>query len=722
MAKIRVKTEKNDIFTKKMASNQFLSSFYAQSALKNGLIAVFFAFSCFPLLSQESSAPADNIQQAIQTLIEDFTEFNNGGEDFDFNTLYEELLTFYNNKVDLNKADESILSQLVFLSDADVQNIISYRSNYGDFLTIYELQSVPGLTFDKMNSLKLFVTVKAPKTSNQELKINSLDRQHNSIYFKWKYNIETARGFQSINGAEPKFIGDKNHLYLRYNHNSATERYGLIIEKDPGELLTNQYSETGLDYLSFHYQKKDVTPWIRQLNLGDFNISMGQGLVAHSAFGTGKSSLSTSIKKGRQGIRAYNSVAENLAFRGMALDIAPQSDQWRSIVFASYIPRDANLNLDSLGVTQFSSLPEGGLHRTSGERPDQDGVYELTVGGAVDVKVNDNLELGFNIIHHDFEKSFGSRLQPYQIYRWQGDQLTSMSVDYNALFGGWNVYGEVARSSTDGWAQMHGLVKTLDPSFDLAMVYRDYGQRYQSLYANSFGENAAANNERGLYIGFEYRPAKKWSIRGFVDNWKNDWLRFRVDGPSTGKEYLLRLDYKERRKRHLYLQYRYEVKDENSNADLLIDVPVARKIQRLRLHASHQIGNGIELRTRIEGSLYHKENETERGILAYQDIISRKLESPLMVSARIAYFNISDFDSRIYTYENDLLFEYYIPSFAGHGFRYYAMARYNISRSIMAEIRWEQTNFFGADFVSSNDNLIEGSSISRVKAQVRWRF
>ena len=116
-------------------------------------------------------------------------------------------------------------------------------------------------------------------------------------------------------------------------------------------------------------------------------------------------------------------------------------------------------------------------------------------------------------------------------------------------------------------------------------------------------------------MGFEYRPAKKWSVRGFVDNWKNDWLRFRVDGPSTGKEYLLRVDYKERRKRHLYLQYRYEVKDENSNEDLLIDVPVARSIQRLRLHASHQIGNGVELRTRVEGSLYHKENETERGIL-----------------------------------------------------------------------------------------------------------
>ncbi len=721
MAKMSVKTDKNDILSQKTASNQFLSSYFAQMDLKIALLTTFFTFSCAALFSQ-ASAPASDIQQTIQTLIEDFTEFNNGGEDFDFNTLYEELLTFYNDKLDINKADEATLSQLVFLSDADVQNIISYRGTYGDFITIYELQSVPGLTFDKLNSLRLFVTVSAPKTSNQDLRITSLENQNNNIYFKWRYNIETARGFQSVNGAEPKFIGDKNHLYLRYNHNSSTERYGLIIEKDAGELLINQYAETGLDYLSLHYQKKDVSPWIRQINIGDYNISMGQGLVAHSAFGTGKSSLSTSIKKGRQGIRAYNSVAENLAFRGVALDIAPQSNAWQSILFASYIPRDANLLQDTLPVTEFSSLPLGGLHRTTGERSDQDGVYELTVGCATDVKVYDNLELGFNLIHHSFDKSFASRLQPYQIFRWQGDRLTNMSVDYNALLGGWNLYGEVARSSTNGWAHMHGLVKTLDPSFDVAMVYRDYGQRYQSLYANAFGESTSANNERGLYIGFEYRPAKKWSIRGFVDNWKNDWLRFRVDGPSSGKEYLLRLDYKERRKRHLYLQYRYEVKDENSNEDLLIDIPVARKIQRLRLHASHQIGNGIELRSRIEGSLYHKENETEKGILIYQDIISRKLESPLMVSARVAYFNISDFDARIYTYENDLLFEYFIPSFSGHGFRYYALARYNLSRSIMAEVRWEQTNFFGADFVSSNDNLIEGSTISRVKAQVRWRF
>jgi len=332
------------------------------------------------------------------------------------------------------------------------------------------------------------------------------------------------------------------------------------------------------------------------------------------------------------------------------------------------------------------------------------------------------LKIGLNVIHHRFDMAFNPRVQPYQIFRWRGDQLTNISVDYQLTKDGWNLFGEVARSSTGGIAHMHGLIKTLDPKFDLAVIYRDYGAEYQTLYGNAFGENTTVNNEKGVYLGLEFRPSRRWSVKAFVDHWQNDWLRFRVDAPSTGREYLLRVDFTEKRKRQYYLQYRYEVKDENSAADLLVDRPVPRFIQRLRLHGSHSLARGVQLRSRVEVSLYQKESQTEKGILVYQDIISRKINSPLSVSARLAYFNISDFDARIYAYENDLLFEYYIPSFSGEGLRYYAHARYQLSRSLMAEIRWEQTKFFGASTVRSNNDLIQGSTISRIKAQIRWSF
>ena len=116
------------------------------------------------------------------------------------------------------------------------------------------------------------------------------------------------------------------------------------------------------------------------------------------------------------------------------------------------------------------------------------------------------------------------------------------------------------------------------------------------------------------------------------------------------------------------------------------------------------------------------DGETERGFLIYQDFISRPIESPLSLSARIAYFNVTDFDARIFTYENDLLFEFFTPAWNGEGIRYYLHARYRLSNSVMAEARWEQTRFLDRDTVGSGNTETIGSVRSRIKAQIRWTF
>ena len=719
-------SKRNIEFLKKRDLAIFLSflaiiwSYLVKKCQKNALIGVFLIFSIHPVLAQESISR--NVENDLQTIIEDFIEFNEGNADFDFNTIYEDLLILSQNKINLNDADAKTLGQLIFLSSTDIQNIISYRSTFGDFISPYELQSVPGLDIDKINSLLLFVEIKETRRTQQEYEIRELNPSRNKLFLKWKYNIETPLGFLSEDGRPSAYIGNKNHWYLRYNRSGLRHRMGLIIEKDPGEKMFNEISETRIDYLSFHYQINQLNSWIDQLNLGDFSVSLGQGLIAHNAFGIGKSSLVTQVKKGNPGIRSYNSVAENLALRGAAITLNPRTSPFQLIAFVSYAPRDVNLTgVDTTGIETFSSFPSSGLHRTDGERLDQDGTYETAIGGSIGLKTQ-NIKVSMNALHQTYDKTLVLNRQPYQIYRWEGTNLSNYSVDYNFLAEGWNVFGEAARSSSGGWANLHGVIKTLDPKFDLSAVYRNFQPEYQNIYGNSFGESNNVNNERGVYVGFEYRPDRHWTLRGFVDQWSNDWLRFRTDGLSRGREYLLRLIFRQKRKRNIYLQYRYERKFENSSEDLNVDFAVPRTIQRLRAHASHHISERIELRSRLEFSLYKKSEDSERGMLIYQDIISRSINSPLILRARVSYFNISDFDSRIYTYENDLLYEYYIPSFSGEGLRYYVHLRYNLSNHLMAEMRWEQTNFFDKEVISSGNNQINGNTTSRIKVQIRYSF
>jgi len=102
--------------------------------------------------------------------------------------------------------------------------------------------------------------------------------------------------------------------------------------------------------------------------------------------------------------------------------------------------------------------------------------------------------------------------------------------------------------------------------------------------------------------------------------------------------------------------------------------------------------------------------------------VSRPISSPLALSARLGYFNISDFDARIYTYENDLLLEYFTPSWNGEGIRGYVHMRYKLSRNLLAEFRYEHTKFLGIESISSGNTEIDGDTQSRIKAQLRWTF
>ena len=736
MAKQKDKNIKNRIFAQKRTFLSYLIAFFALIHQKKCLFTLFWLFPIVIFKGQSIDGDV-SIQTQIQAIIEDFTEFNNGGEDFDFNTLYEDLLLISQSKLDLNTATAAQLQRLFFLTETNIQSIVDYRTTYGDFLSIYELQSVPGLSPEQLNSLKLFVSVKSDiRPTRSSSTIEALERQKNQLFLKWKSLLETPVGFQEVAGNPPRFAGDKNYFYLRYSHLANDGQWGLIFEKDPGESFTNTTAELGIDYISFHYQKNNLSPLIQQLNLGDFTVNLGQGLISHGAFGLGKSTFTTQVKKSRPGLRRFNSVAENQSFRGLGMALGNDRSKISGIIFASYQARDANLTgVNELGFETFSSLPDNGLHRSEGEREDQDALYETSFGGALNFQPNTNIKVGFNGVHHQFSQFREFAQQPYQLFRWAGNRLLNLSTDYSVLVDGWNFFGEIARSENHsiafanidrplpkGWAQIHGLVKSLDAKFDMSLVYRDYGKDYNALFANAFGERFTASNEKGIYLGFEYRPSREWTIRGFADQWRNEWLQFRVDGPSTGREYLLRVDYAQKRKRLFYIQYRYETKGENSEFETLVDRPVARRIQRLRLHGNYKIGSGIELRSRIEFSNFQKEDRIENGIFIYQDFIKSSTRSPLRISARLGYFNISDFDARIYTYENDLLYEYFIPSFSGEGLRYYANFRYRISYKLMAEMRFEQTNFFGAEFISSGTNLIVGNTSSRLKAQIRWTF
>jgi hypothetical protein len=68
-----------------------------------------------------------------------------------------------------------------------------------------------------------------------------------------------------------------------------------------------------------------------------------------------------------------------------------------------------------------------------------------------------------------------------------------------------------------------------------------------------------------------------------------------------------------------------------------------------------------------------------------QEISYSFTKVPLTIWARYCLFNTGDWDSRIYTYENDLLYSFSIPALSGTGSRSYIMAKWKVGD--FAELR-----------------------------------
>ena len=61
-------------------------------------------------------------------------------EEMDFETFYEELMELAESPIVLNSATKEQLEKLPFLSDIQIENILSYRYSFGLFNSLFELK------------------------------------------------------------------------------------------------------------------------------------------------------------------------------------------------------------------------------------------------------------------------------------------------------------------------------------------------------------------------------------------------------------------------------------------------------------------------------------------------------------------------------------------------------------------------------------------------------
>ncbi len=91
-------------------------------------------------------------------------------------------------------------------------------------------------------------------------------------------------------------------------------------------------------------------------------------------------------------------------------------------------------------------------------------------------------------------------------------------------------------------------------------------------------------------------------------------------------------------------------------------------------------------------------------------------------STRLQYFETGGYNSRLYAYENDVLYSFSIPVFYDKGYRYYVNINYDINKALSFWIKWAQTIYKDKTLVGSGLDEINGRAKSEIRLQAMYKF
>ncbi len=668
------------------------------------------------LLAQNTANKNDIIEKMIETIAE------NSDESLDYTTLLENFNELYENPINLNTANKQELERLFYLSEYQIQNLLEYRKNNGLIYSIYELRLLDGFNYSTLQDIIPFVSVEITK---KEISPNTHGQAKHFILLRSQRTLENEKGYESSLPNEDsevpspennrQYLGRAWKYYTRYKYISPKKNtsFGFTAENDAGEPFFKKDNSQGFDFYSAfaEYKGRGV---IQQINIGDYHIRFGQGLSVWSGLASKKSTFTTRNAKRLQGIKSYHSTDENQFFRGGAMEIKPI----RNLSFTGFVSnkkRDANIENN---LTQ--SLINTGLHRNKNEFDKKDQLDELVWGGRLLWNFNQT-EIGSCFIKSTFSPPLaGKDYELNKTFDLSGKQTYNMSIYYETRFKSMHLFGEFAQSKSGGKAYLQGLQFQAHPQLIVEAIYRNYAKNYHSLYGNGFGEQSETQNETGFYFGFEFHPYPKWTILSYYDLYEFPWLKYRVDSPSVGHDFLSQLEYRPNKNISIYFRFKQKEKPENTN-DTKIKTPINLEKKQYRLHLSAIINENWEIRNRIELSEYEKQDK-ERGYLVYQDLIYHHSRLPFTANIRYALFDTDSYNSRIYAYENDILYAFSIPAYYNKGSRFYLNFRYKFNRKASLYLRYARTQYAHAESLGSGNSEISGDTKSEIKLQLKLAF
>jgi competence ComEA-like helix-hairpin-helix protein len=667
------------------------------------------------LFAQQHDTLRVGTEREFERILE---EFDSEGETENLEEILEFLQHLAEHPVNVNRAPLDDLMQVPGFNLRLAQNIIDHRTTSGPFLRVEDLLQVQGIGPVTLERAAPFLTSADRTDRTYALFLNPRYWTENSRFegfSRFQRVLEEQRGYtrpDTLGG----FTGSPVKYYQRFRYRSNHLSVNLTQDKDPGEPLAHP---ADFDYNSWHIALLD-NGRLQRLILGDFSVSFGQGLLLWSGgvFGKGSDVIRTPNKNER-GIQPYTSAMEMSGFRGIA---ATYGTRVQVTGFYSNRRRTAT----ELDDTQVRYPTESGLHRTLNERQRRLNLRQETAGGRIRFQLPNGFA-GFSGFYNRFDRPVVSGTLPWQIHNFEGKVRHGYAADYRFTAGPALFFGEAAWTDNHAYGLLSGVEAELGPNTDVVGVYRYYAPDFQALFGAGFGEQSGIpSNEEGFYIGIRQRFSSSFRLNAYIDQFRFPAARFLTRQPSSGYDWLALLEYQPTRTFRIYTQARFKEREE----EFVTTDELDREIRRLgtykrgsfRIQGEVQATPRLRFRTRFDSVRARAAGSSpSRGYLAFQDLQYR-FSQQLRMDTRITLFRTDSYDSRLFQFENDLLYVLSNTMLFDHGHRMYILFHYRASDRLDFWMKAATTAYSNRDVISSGNLQIDGNRRSDIGIQARLRF
>jgi hypothetical protein len=177
----------------------------------------------------------------------------------------------------------------------------------------------------------------------------------------------------------------------------------------------------------------------------------------------------------------------------------------------------------------------------------------------------------------------------------------------------------------------------------------------------------------------------------------------------------------------IYSRFRSKNKPVNEALpSMAFNFPQDKLLRNWRTHVSFHLSRNILLRNRIEFCWFGEPGQLkpETGFLLYTDVLFKPFGSWYSVSARLQVFETGGYNTRLYAYENDLLFSNSTPAFFDNGSRIYVnlkmkpgikvFRQYAIDAGIKASV----SVYSNKKTIGSGPDEIAGNHKSEIRMQI----